>query len=55
MGKKRTHNLPSITLKALEALKNAAAKVVKEHRRLGLPLIVWEHGKIVKKKLPRLT
>ncbi len=29
-----------MTLKALKALQNAAARVAKEHRRLGLPLIV---------------
>ena len=35
---------------ALRAYRRAARKLRIEHRRLGLPIIVWENGKVVEKK-----
>lgn len=34
-------------VKAELALKQAVARVVESHRRLGLPLVVWRDGKVV--------
>jgi hypothetical protein len=34
---------------AMRALRRAARKVHAENRRLGLPLILWENGKVVEK------
>jgi hypothetical protein len=33
----------------MRALRRAARKVHAENRRLGLPLILWENGKVVEK------
>jgi hypothetical protein len=35
---------------ALRAHHRAARKLRAEHRRLGLPIIVWENGKVVEKQ-----
>jgi hypothetical protein len=35
---------------ALRAHRRAARKLRAEHRRLGLPIIVWENGKVVEKQ-----
>jgi hypothetical protein len=35
---------------ALRAMRRAAHKLRAEHKRLGLPLIVWENGKVVEKQ-----
>jgi hypothetical protein len=43
---KKTGNL-SLTQKAMQALNDAVAKVVEEHRRRGRPLAVWRDGKAV--------
>ena len=40
-------NRSSLTQKALQALTEAVAKVVEEHRRRGIPLAVWRDGKAV--------
>jgi phage shock protein A len=32
---------------ALQALREAVADVIAEHKRLGMPLIVWRDGKVV--------
>lgn len=37
------------TAAGLRALRRAAQKVHAENRRLGLPLIVWQDGKVVEK------
>lgn len=37
----------SLTHKAMQALTNAVAKVVEEHRRQARPLAVWRDGKAV--------
>jgi hypothetical protein len=33
---------------AFKALKSAVRKVVAERRRLGMPVIVWKNGKVVR-------
>jgi hypothetical protein len=37
----------SLTQKATQALTDAVAKAVEEHRRRGIPLAVWRNGKAV--------
>jgi hypothetical protein len=37
------------TRAALRALRRAAQKVHAENRKLGLPVIVWQDGKVVEK------
>jgi hypothetical protein len=32
---------------ALQALREAVADVIAEHKRLGMPLVVWRDGKVV--------
>ena len=39
--------LPEFARLALRAHKRAARKLRAEHRRLGLPIIVWKNGKVV--------
>ncbi len=34
---------------ALRALRRAAQKVHTANRKLGLPVIIWQHGKVVEK------
>jgi hypothetical protein len=38
---------PTLTQKAMQALSDAVAKVVEDHRRRGRPLAVWRDGKAV--------
>ena len=33
---------------ALAAMRDAARRVAEEHRRAGLPLIIWKDGKVVR-------
>ena len=40
---------PAFVLRAERALRRAAHNVKTQNRALGLPLIVWQHGKVVKK------
>jgi hypothetical protein len=40
---------PAFVKRAERALRRAAHKVKIENRALGLPLIVWEDGKVMKK------
>lgn len=40
-------SMPPQVQKAELAMKEAVEDVVKEHRRLGLPLAVWQDGKVV--------
>ncbi len=42
--KKRARTL---TQKAMQALTQAVAKTVEEHRRRGIPLAVWRNGRAV--------
>jgi hypothetical protein len=37
-----------LALLAEKALKSAVKKVVAEHKRIKLPLVVWKKGKVVK-------
>lgn len=32
---------------ALQALRDAVGGVIQEHKRLGMPLIIWRDGKVV--------
>ena len=45
--KKKLKFLP-IFKKAEAALRLAAEKTWQEHKRLGLPVFVWEHNKVVR-------
>ncbi len=38
---------PSLTQQAMQALADAVAKVVEDHRRKARPLAVWRDGKAV--------
>ena len=38
---------PSLTQKAMQALTEAVAKAVEDHRRHGIPLAVWRDGRAV--------
>ncbi|MFA5975552.1 MAG: hypothetical protein WC859_05225 [Elusimicrobiota bacterium] len=39
--------IPLLAQKAEKALKTAVAKVLKEHKRNGVPIAVWRNGKVV--------
>jgi hypothetical protein len=41
----KNRNKSSLTQKAVQAMTDAVAKVVKDHRRRGRPLAVWRNGK----------
>lgn len=43
----RRSSKPSLTQKAMQALAEAVAKVVEDHRRRRKPLAVWRDGKAV--------
>ena len=43
----KTSNKPSLTQQAMQALADAVAKVVEDHRRRAKPLAVWRDGKAV--------
>ncbi len=40
-------NPSSLTRKAMQALTEAVAKAVEDHRRHGIPLAVWRDGRAV--------
>lgn len=40
-------NKPSLTQQAMQALTDAVAKAVEEHRRRGIPLALWRNGRAV--------
>lgn len=42
--------LPEDMQQALRAQHRAARKLRAEHRRLGLPIIVWKNGKVVEEQ-----
>lgn len=46
----KASDLPEFARLALRAHRRAARKLRAEHRRLGLPIIVWENGKVVEKE-----
>ena len=41
--------VPEFARRAERAMRRAAKNVIKEHRALNLPIIVWENGKVVEK------
>lgn len=43
----KTTSLPSLTQQATQALADAVAKVVADHRRRAKPLAVWRDGKAI--------
>ena len=43
-------DLPEVARLALRAHRRAARKLRAEHRQLGLPIIVWENGRVVEKQ-----
>jgi hypothetical protein len=43
----KASELPEDARVALRAMRRAARKLRAEHRRLGLPIIVWKNGKVV--------
>lgn len=43
----KKRNKPSLTQKAMQALVDAVAKVVEDHRRRAKPLALWRDGKAV--------
>lgn len=45
--KKTGHKLPKIAILAEQAFKEAVAEVIENHRRTGLPIVIWRDGKIV--------
>ncbi len=46
----KASELPEFARLALRAHRRAARKLRVEHRRLGLPIIVWKNGKVVEKQ-----
>jgi hypothetical protein len=46
---KKVNNLSKMSLveKAEVALKDVVAGVIEEHKRLGLPLVIWRDGKVI--------
>jgi hypothetical protein len=48
-GNHKPSNTPAFAARAERALRRAARGVRAENRALGLPLIVWQNGKLVKK------
>ena len=44
----------SLSQKAEKALKEAVRNVIKDHKRTGDPLLVWQNGKVVKISSNRL-
>jgi len=44
-GKKSSR--PLLTYRAERALKEAVAEVIAEHRRNGIPIVIWRDGKVV--------
>jgi hypothetical protein len=42
---------PSLTEKAVAAMRTAVARVVEDHRRRGKPLAVWRGGRVVQETL----
>jgi hypothetical protein len=41
----KKQNKSTLTDKAMQALTQAVAKAVEEHRRRGIPLAIWRNGK----------
>jgi len=46
-GKKSMSDIP-LEIRAEEALKEAVAEAIADHKRNGDPIVVWQDGKVVK-------
>ncbi len=46
--KKKKITKPLLFKKAEKALREVAVKVKEDHKRAGLPMIVWKNGKVTK-------
>ena len=46
--KKLTNDDFELVAKARQALKEAVAAAIEDHRRTGDPIVVWKDGKVVK-------
>lgn len=40
-------NISILQKKAEEALRKAVCQLVKEHKRIGEPLVIWQKGKVM--------
>jgi len=47
----KTRKRMTLQEKAEEAMKKAVEKVIEEHKKSGLPLVVWEKGRVKKIKV----
>ena len=47
--RRKSAKAPDFVLRAQRALRRAAKNVRAENRALGLPVIVWQNGKVVEK------
>jgi hypothetical protein len=48
-GNHKSHKTPAFVARAERALRRAARNVQTQNRALGLPVIVWQNGKVVEK------
>jgi len=48
-GKHNSPKTPAFVARANRALRRAARNVQTQNRALGLPIIVWQNGKVVEK------
>lgn len=48
-GKHNSRKTPAFVVRANRALRRAARNVQTQNRALGLPVIVWQNGKVVEK------
>ncbi len=45
---KKRGRMPAFARDAEKAMRIAVAKVIREHRRRGEPLVVWEKGRVIR-------
>jgi hypothetical protein len=48
-GNPKPRKIPAFVARAERALRRAARNVQSQNRALGLPVIVWQNGKVVEK------
>ena len=48
MKKRNVYKLSSEGKKAEQSIKKAVAGVIADHKSKGIPIVVWEKGKVVK-------
>ncbi|MBE0540340.1 MAG: hypothetical protein IH623_03050 [Verrucomicrobia bacterium] len=46
---RKSRKAPAFVARAERALRRAADNVKTQHRALGLPVLVWQNGKVVEK------